>query len=592
MPESIKPRVLFVDDEPDLLEAMMRGLRSEHFAVATAVGGAAALEMLQHAGPFAVIVSDLNMPGMDGVTLLRLARQVVPDTVRVLFTGQPDLERSIAAINEGAIFRFITKPCSRVSLALALKSAVEQYRLMTAERVLLEQTLHGSIQALTGILALTNPMAFGRAARLRQTVRLLAAACGVTEHWAVEVAAMLSQIGCVILPPATLERVYRGEALSEGEQSMVRRMPDIVEQVISNIPRLEPVQEILRLYDNPPEACGSGQSLPWGARALKLAVDLDVLESQGVPVADACQRLRENRDTYDPEMLERLAEIRNSEQRGQLREVPVAGLLPGMVLAQDVRTREGELFAARGQEVTPSLLAKLLNFTTCAGALEETCFVSAGFGDPLAKVAPLSEAQQPAAGSSEFSKSAPGDGEAPPVSDQDPVTRCPGRSRAVEALAAVLQAEPPCYAVMLVLDDLPKIQVRFGRRVADILLRSYADFVVGILAPGDRLFRWSGAALLALLPRLDELDAIRSDFRASLDRRKFRHVVRTSTRSIPLTISPRWTVIPVHEASGQLVPKIDQFVGAMLTPEQGGLLAFPGSSPDPVRSAPSAPGQA
>lgn len=564
MPETSKLRVLFVDDEPDLLEAMTRGLRSEHFAVATAVGGAAALDMLQHAGPFAVIVSDLNMPGMDGVTLLRLARQVVPDTVRVLFTGQPDLERSIAAINEGAIFRFITKPCSRVSLALTLKAAVEQYRLVTAERVLLEQTLHGSVQALTGILALTNPMAFGRATRLRQTVRILAAACGIAEHWAVEVAAMLSQVGCVILPPATVERVYRGEDLNEAEQSMVRRMPEIVEQVLANIPRLEPVQEILRLY-NQPAAAGSGQeSGPWGARALKLALDLDVLESQGIPAAAACQRLREAAGKYDPEMLDRLAEIRSNEQRGHAREVPLAGLLPGMVLAQDVSTREGELFAARGQEVTAGLLAKLRNFTSCAGAFEETCLVHAGLTESSAEAAPQAE---PAAGAPGPGESAPGHGEAGPIPDQDPVTGRPGRAQAAEALASVSQAETPGYAVVLVLDNLPSIQARFGRRVADVLLRAYADFVAQILAPGDRLFRWSGTALLALLPRLDELDVIRSDFHVALERSKFRHVVRTSTRSIPLTISPRWSVLPVQEGSAQLLPKIDNFVGSMLTQE-------------------------
>lgn len=567
MAEKIKPRVLFVDDEPDLLEAMMRGLRSDHFDVATAGGGAAALEMLRHAGPFAVIVSDLKMPGMDGVTLLRLARQVVPDTVRVLFTGQPDLERSIAAINEGAIFRFLTKPCSRVSLALTLKAAVEQYRLLTAERELLEQTLHGSVQALTGILALTNPMAFGRAARLRQTVRFLAAACGVAEPWVVEVAAMLSQVGCVILPPATLERMYRGEALSEAERSMVGRMPEIVEQLLANIPRLEPVQQILRQYDKPPECdCSDQVPAPWGARALKLALDLDVLESQGAPAAAACQRLRESRGQYDPEMLDRLVEIRANEQREQMREVPMAGLLPGMVLAQDVNTREGELFAARGQEVTASLLAKLSNFTTCAGALQETCFVNASLADGSTEVARLPEAQSPA-GTTASAQSAPDGGVAAAISDQDPVTGRPGRTQAAEALAAVSQEETPCYAVVLVLDNLPSIQARFGRRVADVLMRSYADFVAEILAPGDHLFRWSGAALLALLPRMDELDATRFAFHSALERRKFRHVVRTSSRSIPLTISPRWTVLPVQEASAPLLPKIDHFVGALTQEE-------------------------
>ena len=183
MPEPGRPRVLIVDDEPDLLAGLVRALRSEHFVLITAGSGADALDLLENHGPFAVIVSDLRMPVMDGVELLGRARAVCPDTVRILFTGQPDMEKAIAAVNEGAIFRFITKPCSRVVLALTLKGAVEQHRLITAERVLLEQTLRGSIKALTDVLGLASPMAFGRATRLRHSVSGLISAMGIVQGW-------------------------------------------------------------------------------------------------------------------------------------------------------------------------------------------------------------------------------------------------------------------------------------------------------------------------------------------------------------------------------------------------------------------------
>ena len=209
MPDPSKPRILFVDDEPALLAALGRNLRSEHFELATATSGAAAIQMLRYQGPFAVIVSDLRMPEMDGVQLLRRARKVSPDTVRVLFTGQPDMERAIAAINEGEVFRLITKPCPRVQMAVMLQSAIKQYQLITAERVLLEQTLRGSIKALTEILSLTNPLAFGRASRLRQCMNALVAALGIPVNWHLEVAAMLSQIGCVLLSRSPSKRSTR-----------------------------------------------------------------------------------------------------------------------------------------------------------------------------------------------------------------------------------------------------------------------------------------------------------------------------------------------------------------------------------------------
>ncbi len=364
-----RPRVLFVDDEPDLLAGMARNLRSEHFEVTTAPGGDAALELMRGAGPFAVIVSDLRMPGMDGATLLRITHELFPDTVRVLFTGQPDMDRAIAAVNEGAIFRFMTKPCSRVVMALTLKGAVEQHRLITAERVLLEQTLHGSIQALTDVLGLASPMAFGRATRLRYSVSGLIAAMGISGGWHVEVAAMLSQIGYVILPPTTLERVYHGEPLGEAERAMLERIPAVTGQILGNIPRLEPVQEILRYQYKHFDGTGHpsdtlrGGDIPWGARALRVAYDLDALEGEGLSMSLAFDTLRGRDGWYDPAIVEALAGVRNSERRYEIRELPLASVRPGMILARDVTTKNGILFLARGQEVTASMLEKLKNFS-------------------------------------------------------------------------------------------------------------------------------------------------------------------------------------------------------------------------------------
>ena len=368
MAEPLKPRVLLVDDEPDLLAAMVRSLRSEHFELATAGGPTEALELLRNRGPFAVIVSDLRMPVMDGVALLSQARKVSPDTVRVLFTGAPDLDRAIAAINEGAIFRFLTKPCSRVMMALTLKSCVEQHELITGQRILLEQTLHGAIKALTDVLGLTNPLAFGRATRLRRVVRTVALVGGFTEVWQVEVAAMLSQIGCVILPPAVLEKMNAGERLTDDEERMVRRAPEMVEQILANIPRLEEVREILRYQDKhydgtgAPNGTAGGEAIPWGGRALKLVLDLDRLESEGTPLSEACDTMRGRTGWYDPVILDVLAKVRGAQESSEVRELPVTSLRAGMIFAQDVRNRKGALFVARGQEVTRGLVEKLKLF--------------------------------------------------------------------------------------------------------------------------------------------------------------------------------------------------------------------------------------
>jgi response regulator RpfG family c-di-GMP phosphodiesterase len=376
MTDGARTSVLFVDDEPNLLAAVARVLRATEFDVKTAPDGATALETLRTEGPFAVIVSDLRMPRMDGVTLLRTARGVAPDTVRILMTGQADLEGAISAINEGSIFRFITKPCPSLVLQMNLRAAIEQYRLVTAERVLLEQTLHGSIKALTDVLALASPVAFGRAGRLRQRVKALVASLSIRDWWHVEVAAMLSQIGCVILPPATLEKLYHGGELGAEERAMAERMPAVIEQVLGHIPRLEPVLEILRYqhknYDGtgtPPDDI-AGQKIPWGARVLRLVTDLDAIESRGSSFASAVETLRSRAGAYDPSILDALAGLHGSAHHTEVRQVCLDGIRPGMVLSRDVKTRNGLLLCARGQEVTASLLQRLRNFSVLPGIQE------------------------------------------------------------------------------------------------------------------------------------------------------------------------------------------------------------------------------
>ncbi len=131
MPELNQPRILLVDDEELILDALNRQLRS-HFDVTTATGGKEAIALIMSQGPYAVVVSDLRMPKMDGVTLLYLMRQIAPDTIRILLTGKADLDAAALAVNMGNIVRFLTKPCPTKTLLRALEAAVKQYEMTTA----------------------------------------------------------------------------------------------------------------------------------------------------------------------------------------------------------------------------------------------------------------------------------------------------------------------------------------------------------------------------------------------------------------------------------------------------------------------------
>lgn len=371
MPDGHRLRILCVDDEKNVLEGLTRTLRAL-YSVETAPDGACGIEALQTKGPFVAVVSDLRMPGMTGVEFLGHARRIAPDTVRVLLTGQGDLEAAIAAVNDGNIFRFLTKPCPTDILAKSLSACAEQYRLVTSERVLLEQTLRGSIQALTDVLSLANPVAFGRATRVRHNVTRLMEHFGIRETWPVEVAAMLSQIGYVALQPATQEKIYRGAPLSDAERQMVDRMPKVIEQILANIPRIETVREILRghlrKFENLPS---SSDVASWGARALKVAVDFDVAESQSGAHSHPFDVLRGRDGWYDPAILQALADLHGSRhQEVFVQELRLSELAVGMVFDEDVPSAKGLLLIARGQEVTAGLLERVRNFSSDLGIRE------------------------------------------------------------------------------------------------------------------------------------------------------------------------------------------------------------------------------
>jgi len=231
-------KILFVDDEINILAGFKRQLRKE-FSMEIALGPEEGMRVLKDRGPFAVVVSDLRMPVMDGIEFLANVRKMYPDTVRMVLSGHADLQTAIKAVNEGNIFRFLTKPCHPDTLAKVLTAGITQYRLISAEKELLESTLKGSIKVMTELLSLANPEAFGRSSRIKRYVAQVAKFMGITDSWRLETAAMLSQVGFVILPQEMLDKLYRGETLEGEEKELFDRHPVITADLLRNIPRLK-----------------------------------------------------------------------------------------------------------------------------------------------------------------------------------------------------------------------------------------------------------------------------------------------------------------------------------------------------------------
>jgi len=360
-------KILFVDDESNVLQSIRRSLRSK-FDLDTAEGGEEALGMLTANGTYAVIVSDMRMPGMNGVELLAQAKQQSPDTVRMMLTGNADQQTAVDAVNHGDIFRFLNKPCESEELSSALTSGIEQHRLITAEKDLLENTLQGSIKALTDVLALTNPDVFGRTTRFRHHVRQIADEMGLTDTWMLEDVAMLSLIGSMAIREDLLKRKLHGESISFDELAEFASHATVGADLLESIPRMEDIARSIRYQEKNYDGSGyprddvAGENIPLGARLIKVILDFDAFESSGDSEQAALGKLKAQAHFYDPTVFSAFENTFNRDSALVVKPVPISQLADGMLLADDVVTASEVLLVAKGQETTQSVRRHLQNY--------------------------------------------------------------------------------------------------------------------------------------------------------------------------------------------------------------------------------------
>ncbi len=370
-------RVLLVDDDLDIISAFQRNLR-KHFVIKTAINGIEALEIIRDNPQFAVIVSDYNMPKMTGIELLSAVRKVSPDTVRVMLTGYADLDTSMTAVNEGAVFRFLTKPINTDILITTIQDCIEQHRLVTSEKELLDKTLKGTIKILVDILSVVKPVAFYQASQIRVIARNIGMEMQQKNLWEIEIAALLSQIGWVAIPEHIIEKVERDEPLLEDEFKIFENHPDFAESIVRNIPRFEKISTALKYQNlnfdgsNGKENTIRGENIPLISRILKVAIDYYRLFDKGKSPLEAIKTMKLNGMHYDSAALTALMIVNKMlPSRGLvIKSVPFRQLRIGMILAEDIRDEDDYMLIAKGQEVTDVMLMRLINLSKVKTIIE------------------------------------------------------------------------------------------------------------------------------------------------------------------------------------------------------------------------------
>lgn len=369
-------KILFVDDEVNVLDSMRRQLR-KRYDIVTASSGREALEKMKTDGPFAVVISDMRMPEMDGIQLLKEIKDLYPETVRMMLTGNADQETATEAVNQGQIFRFLTKPCPVALLTTSIALAVRQYRLITAEKQLLDETLNGTVKVLSELLSFAKPTAFSSVSRVRAMVMDIARALGLDSLWQMDIAVLLSQIGCVTLPNELLSKVYSGIELSPEEEEMYLNHPKIAGRLLEHIPRMESVAFIIEhqlqeysVYAERSEYVEDEEELCLAAQILKAAFAYDLLMFRGKSHEEVIRDMSHAHDVYNPSVVKRITKVRYDDTSQEVLSIRVQDLAVGMVVEQEIIAKNGTLLAPRGQELTWPVLQGLLNFSRKVGVKE------------------------------------------------------------------------------------------------------------------------------------------------------------------------------------------------------------------------------
>ena len=407
--------VLAVDDEPNILLALRRTLRANGYQVQTAPGGDAALALLKQA-PVDVIISDMRMPEMNGAEFLRRSRESVPDAVRILLTGYADIGSTIDAVNNGEIFRYISKPWDDAALLRTLRDGLERKQLererdrllvtvteqhaqLKEHASLLEQRViertaalsqahdglkaaHdrvridflGTVRMLSHILDQRAGLARGCGRAAAALVRDVGPAAGLSGEAMQEVfhAALLEGLGRLGLPDHLINTPLL--SLRGDERERMQRVPLLAEEHLVAMPSLLGASRILHhlgeCWDGQGRPDGLvGEAIPCGARLLRVLSDFERLKAGCIEArcfnnAEACRWLQHGSGKrYDPRMVTVLLTwLQQAAGRSaRLPRLGVNALRSGMVLARDL-TAGNVLLIPQGRAIDDTLIAALRQF--------------------------------------------------------------------------------------------------------------------------------------------------------------------------------------------------------------------------------------
>jgi len=371
-------RILLVDDESRILTALSRRLEDEYI-IDTATTGKGGLLKLKDLGPYAIVISDLRMPNMDGIEFLSEVARLYPSTVRILLTGYADIPSATRAINQTGIFRLLTKPCSQETVQQALEDGLKRYRDGLIEREMLNKTLRGSLDVISEIVKLTDPLAYEEQPRAKRLAIKISHALGIKSSVKLELAIMLSNIGSVTIPFSVLLKLRSDEDLDPTELKVLEQLPKASRDLVMKIPRLEEVAEVILYQEKHFDGGGfpkderKGDEIPLLSRILKATNDFMRASGKGASWDTVLEQMNQQSAIYDPRVLSALNEVVKrtkgrpnqnvavrSAQNTETRIISINQIEIGDILVKDLFGALGVVLIQAGTVVTEKHLNDLI----------------------------------------------------------------------------------------------------------------------------------------------------------------------------------------------------------------------------------------
>jgi CheY-like chemotaxis protein len=360
--------VMAVDDNPANLKLLEDMLRQHGYEVRSFPRGRLALAAAEEESP-ELILLDINMPEMNGYEVCeQLKQNECMAGIPVIFLSALNaIEDKVKGFQAGGV-DYISKPFQLEEVQARVQTHIKLRRAQQAEHDLLEKTLGGAVETLWGLVQLTSPVLAQRSRAVREIVRRIAKRTGVKDAWQYELAGTLCLVGCIALPDEVFERAYCREELTPDEERMFRAHPETAARLLSSIPRLEAVAEIIRKQQEPEKEPYVMEQARQGAQMLHLGLEMDRRIYRGVSSAAALVELRKSRQ-FEGRMLDALETYSPAPAEFETRRLRIRDLRIGMILEKDF-LNGNLLILKQGTSLTETWIARMENFARTRDAQE------------------------------------------------------------------------------------------------------------------------------------------------------------------------------------------------------------------------------